>query len=164
MKGILTLFTVFGLDFATKKWADETLPLNCSKEIVRNRLYFRHIKNSGVAYNKFSGRQKGILLFTGGLLAYYSGVFLRVLLGKKSEKYTLPLALVLGGGYGNFWERARKGQVTDFLFVPAEGRNMPIFNLADVAILLGTVGLAIISCQKCEKNENYCCRTRTNVV
>ncbi|MBR6543553.1 MAG: signal peptidase II [Anaerotignum sp.] len=145
MKGILTLFTVFGLDFATKKWADETLPLNRSKEIVRNRLYFRHIKNSGIAYNKFSGRQKGILLFTGGLLTYYSGVFLRVLLGKKSEKYALPLALVLGGGYGNFWERARKGQVTDFLFVPAEGRNMPIFNLADVAIWIGAFWLTIVS-------------------
>ena len=148
MKEILTLFTVFGLDFATKKWADENLPLNRKKEIVKNRLYFWHIKNSGIAYNKFSGRQKGILLFTGGLLAYYSGVFLRVLLGKKSEKYTLPLALVLGGGYGNFWERARKGQVTDFLFVPAEGRNMPIFNFADVAIWIGAIWLAFVSCKE----------------
>ena len=57
MKEILTLFTVFGLDFATKKWADENLPLNRKKEIVKNRLYFWHIKNSGIAYNKFSGRQ-----------------------------------------------------------------------------------------------------------
>ena len=148
MKELLTLFTVFGLDLITKKWVDENLPLNGKKEIVRNRLYFRHIKNSGIAYNKFSGRQKGILLFTGGLLAYYSAVFIRVLLGKKNEKYALPLALVLGGGWGNFRERARKGQVTDFLFVPAEGRNMPIFNLADVAIWIGAFWLTIVSCKE----------------
>ena len=148
MKGILTFITVFGLDFVTKKWANEKLPLNRKKKIVKNRLYFRHIKNSGIAYNKFSGRQKGILLFTGGLLSYYSGVFIRVLLGKKSEKYALPLALVLGGGWGNFQERAKKGQVTDFLYVPAEGRNMPIFNLAEVAIWIGAFWLTIVSCKE----------------
>ena len=87
MNGILTLFTVFGLDFITKKWADEKLPLNRKKEIVRNHLYFWHIKNSGIAYNRFSGKRNGILLFTGSLLAYYSGVFLNVLRGKKSKKY-----------------------------------------------------------------------------
>jgi len=119
--------------------------LNRKKEIVRNRLYFWHIKNSGIAYNRFSGKRKSILLFTGGLLAYYSGVFINVLRGKKNRKYTLPLALTLGGGYGNFLERARKGKVTDFLFVPAEGRNAPIFNLADISILLGTLWLTFVS-------------------
>lgn len=146
MKGILTLFTVFGLDFWTKKWAEENLPLNCRKEIVRNRLYFRHIKNSGIAYNRFSGKRKGILFFTGGLLAYYSGVFLNALQGKKSRRFVLPLALTLGGGYGNFLERARKGKVTDFLFIPVEGRNAPIFNLADIAIWIGALWLTIVSC------------------
>jgi signal peptidase II len=148
MKGILTLFTVFGLDLATKKWADEILPLNGKKEIVRNRLYFRHIKNDGIAYNKCSGKQKSILLFTGGLLAYYSAVFLRIFLGKIDKKYALPLALVLGGGYGNFAERLRKGQVTDFIFVPVEGRNAPIFNLADVAVWIGAVWLTFVSCKE----------------
>lgn len=152
MNAILTLFTVLGLDFATKKWADETLPLNRKKEIVKNRLYFRHIKNSGIAYNRFSGKRNGILLFTGGLLVYYSGLFLQTLRGRKNRKSALPLALILGGGYGNFLERLRKGKVTDFLFIPAEGRNTPIFNLADVAILLGSVWLTFVSCGENEKN------------
>ena len=146
MKGILTMFTVFGLDFWTKKWADKTLPLNRKKEVVKNCLYFWHIKNSGIAYNRFSGKRKGILLFTGTLLAYYSGVFMNVVRGKKSKKYALPLALTLGGGYGNFLERVSKGKVTDFLYIPMEGRNMPIFNLADVAIWIGAFWLTIVSC------------------
>ena len=153
MNGILTLFTVFGLDFVTKKWADENLPLNRKKEIVRNHLYFWHIKNSGIAYNRFSGKRNGILLFTGSLLAYYSGVFLNILRGKKSKKYALPLALTLGGGYGNFLERARKGKVTDFLFVPMEGRNASIFNLADMAIWIGAIWLTIVSCGENEKKS-----------
>ena len=146
MKGILTLIMVFGLDFWTKKWADENLPLNRRKEIVKNHLYFWHIKNSGIAYNRFSGKRNRILLFTGGLLAYYSKVFKNVLQGKKSGKYAFPLALILGGGYGNFLERVSKGKVTDFLYIPMEGRNMPIFNLADVAIWIGAFWLTIVSC------------------
>ena len=145
MKGILTFLTILGMDFWTKKWAEETLPLNEKQEIVRNRLYFWHIKNSGIAYNKFSGKRKEILLFTGGLLAYYSGLFFRSLRGQKSRKYAIPLALVLGGGFGNFLERARKGEVTDFLFIPIKGRNAPIFNLADVAVWIGASCLTIVS-------------------
>lgn len=156
MNGILTFITVLGLDLATKKWAGENLPLNRKKEIVRNRLYFWHIKNSGIAYNKFSGKRNGILLFTGTLLAVYSGVFCKVLCGKKEKKFAVPLALILGGGYGNFLERAMKGRVTDFLFIPAEGRNAPIFNFADLAVWIGAVWLTIVSwCENEKKLRNH---------
>ena len=146
MSEIFTFLAVLGLDFGTKKWAEENLPLNRNKEIVKNRLYFRHIKNSGIAYNKFSGKRNGILLFTGSLLAYYSMAFLQALAGKKERKYAMPLALILSGGFGNFTERVRKGKVTDFIFIPVEGKNAPIFNLADVAVWIGGIWLAIVSC------------------
>ena len=74
--------------------------------------------------------------------------FMNVVTGKKSKKYALPLALTLGGGYGNFLERAGKGKVTDFLYIPVEGRNAPIFNLADIAIWIGAVWLTIVSCSE----------------
>ena len=145
MGAISTLFVILGMDFCTKKWAQAKLPMNCKKEVVKNGLYFWHIKNKGIAYNKCSGKRKEILLFTGGLLAYYSRLFFRSLQGKESRKYAIPLALVLGGGYGNFLERARKGWVTDFLFIPGKGRNAPIFNLADVAVWIGAICLTRVS-------------------
>ena len=146
MSELFTFLAVLGLDFGTKKWAEEHLPLQQKKEIVKNRLYFRHIKNSGIAYNRFSGKRNSILLFTGGLLAYYSTFFLQALMGKKKRKFAMPLALILGGGFGNFAERARKGMVTDFIFIPLEGKNAPIFNLADVAVWIGGLWLVIVSC------------------
>ena len=146
MSELFTFLAVLGLDFGTKKWAAAHLPLNRKKEIVKNRLYFRHIKNSGIAYNRFSGKRNGILLFTGGLLAYYSTVFLQALTGRRKRKLAMPLALILGGGFGNFAERARKGRVTDFIFIPVEGKNAPIFNLADVAVWVGGLWLTIVSC------------------
>lgn len=146
MGAISTLFVILGMDFATKKWVQAKLPMNCKKEVVKNGLYFWHIKNKGIAYNKCSGKRNGILLFTGSLLGYYSMAFLQALAGKKERKYAMPLALILGGGFGNFAERVRKGKVTDFIFIPVEGKNAPIFNLADVAVWIGGIWLAIVSC------------------
>ncbi len=148
MREIIAFFAVLGLDLETKRWANEKLPLNRKKEIVRNHLYFWHIKNGGMAYNRFDGRRKGILLLTGTLLLIYTGFFLDALFGRTPRKAALPLAVTLGGGLGNFLERQMKGDVTDFLFIPIKGKNAPIFNLADIAITLGALWVTIISCQK----------------
>ena len=69
MRAVITFFAVLGLDWGTKYWAEKKLPLNRKKEIVRDRLYFRHIKNGGMAYHKFDGKRNGILAFTGVLLS-----------------------------------------------------------------------------------------------
>lgn len=139
MKEFLTMISVFGLDGISKKWAERTLPLHQKRAIVKNRLYFWHIKNSGVAYNKFSGKQNGILLFTGAMIVGYAVVLWEAIRRKYNKHFTLPLALILGGALGNFRERAAKGRVTDFLYIPVKGKNAPVFNLADAAIWCGAV-------------------------
>lgn len=151
MKAALAFLAALGIDLSSKKWAEKNLPLNQKREIVKNHLYFWHIKNSGIAYNRFSGRQKEILLSTGALLALYGGMLVRILCGKGEKRLALPLALTLGGGAANFWERLKKGRVTDFLFIPVKGRNAPIFNLADVAILFGALWMMAASFLKNKK-------------
>ena len=148
MTEFFTFLAVLGLDFGTKQWAEKTLPLNRRKEIVRNHLYFWHIKNSGIAYNRFSGRRKEILFFTGGILAFYGMQFINILRGKGDRRLALPLAMTLAGGVGNFLERLQKGKVTDFLYIPAKGRKAPIFNVADVFIWIGAAGLAVLPLAK----------------
>ena len=64
-----------------------------------------------------------------------------------TQRHSCPLAagLVLGGGAGNLYERLRHGQVYDYVQFPrAPGRlKQYIFNLADGAIFLGAIALAI---------------------
>lgn len=148
MKEIAALFAVFGLDWGTKRWAEKNLPQDRKKEIVKNHLYFWHIKNRGMAYNRFEGKRKGILWLTGGLLLSYAFFFWKAMRGRLPRKFALPLAITLGGGLGNFLERLKKGCVTDFLFIPAKGKNAPIFNPADIAITVGALWVSILSCQK----------------
>jgi signal peptidase II len=51
-----------------------------------------------------------------------------------------PLALILGGSLGNLLDRLRTGAVIDFVDVHV----WPVFNVADAAITLGAVWLAVV--------------------
>lgn len=151
MKNIFVLFSVLGLDLGTKKWADSHLDLGKRKKVSKNLLYFQHIKNYGMAYHKFAGKKNFVLRITGGLTAIYSLLFLKVCNSKKdAKKYGIPLAITLGGAYGNFLERWRNGYVTDFIYIK-KGKNAPIFNVADVALLLGAILVGLMSLKDTEK-------------
>lgn len=52
------------------------------------------------------------------------------------------LGLIIGGALGNLWDRLFHVGVRDFLEIinPGTGRNLwPVFNVADVAIVLGVI-------------------------
>ncbi|WP_313524640.1 signal peptidase II [Anaerotignum sp.] len=145
MKNILVFLGVLGLDLGTKKWADASLPLGKRRKVSKNLLYFQHIKNYGMAYHKLAGKKNIILSITGAFTAIYSFLFLGACFSKKDAKrYGIPLAITLGGAYGNFLERWKKGYVTDFIYIK-KGRNAPIFNIADAALLFGAVLVGIMS-------------------
>ena len=150
MKNFLVFLSVLGLDLGTKRWADTNLTIGKRRK-VKNILYFQHIKNSGLAYHKFAGKYNLILSITGGLTAIYSFLFLGACFSKKdAKKLAIPLAITLGGAYGNFLERWKKGYVTDFIYIK-KGKNAPIFNVADAALLIGAILVGIVSMKDTEK-------------
>lgn len=53
------------------------------------------------------------------------------------------LSLVLGGAFGNLYDRVALGHVVDFIQWHAAGYYWPAFNIADSAIFLGAVGLVV---------------------
>ncbi|MEL6445467.1 MAG: signal peptidase II [Bacteroidota bacterium] len=60
----------------------------------------------------------------------------------------VALALILGGGLGNLWDRiVNEGHVVvDFLLLTAFGRQITgVFNIADMAIMGGVITMLILS-------------------
>jgi len=55
----------------------------------------------------------------------------------------IGMTLVLGGAVGNLWDRASLGYVIDFISVHYQAHYFPAFNIADSAISVGAVALAI---------------------
>ncbi len=58
--------------------------------------------------------------------------------------------LVLGGGLSNLWERLRYGKVLDYLRFPAAPGKLKkyVYNLADLALFLGALLLALFPREK----------------
>ena len=108
-------------------------------------LDFVLIRNTGISYGLF---QTQGALGQWVLLAFkaLAVVFLWVWLARAQGRLvTLSVGLIIGGAVGNAIDRLAYGWVADFVFfhVSAAERRFDwyVFNLADVAIVAGVIGL-----------------------
>jgi signal peptidase II len=100
-----------------------------------------------VSYTRNDGGAFGILGGQSGLLLLGSAVAVAVVLwmllhGPPTHTTSLGCGLILGGAAGNLFDRLTAGDVVDFLdleFWPL--RQWPVFNVADIAIVLGVAVL-----------------------
>lgn len=92
------------------------------------------------------------------LLTIFASIFLLAVLlffwrKKISGFYNIALPLLLGGATGNLIDRIFFGAVTDYLSFTIFGYAFPIFNFADICVVIG-VFLFIINEIRREKEWN----------
>lgn len=102
--------------------------------------------NPGAAFS-FLADQSGWQRWFFTVLALAISLWIALELKKHPEQrlMSVALALVMGGALGNLLDRIRFGAVVDFIQWHAAGWAWPAFNLADSAITLGAILLAIAS-------------------
>ncbi len=101
--------------------------------------------NTGISYGLLSGQGP---LLQAGLLAFKAAavIFLWVWLARTHTRLTAAaLGLIIGGALGNAIDRLHWPGVMDFVLLHAETATFSfrwyVFNLADVAIVAGVLGL-----------------------
>jgi signal peptidase II len=92
--------------------------------------------NRGVAFGFADGGGGALIVLTLGALVFVGALFAR---NPTRPGMWAAVGLLAGGALGNLADRVREGGVTDFVSVPA----WPAFNLADAAITVGVVLLAL---------------------
>jgi len=128
---------VFVADQLLKRLVEEAMVLNESRPVIQDILHLTYIENSGGAFGVLAGNQ--LLLMAGSVVAL--GVVAWMLLVQPpSRTMAAGGGLVIGGAAGNLLDRLSSGGVTDYL----DFRVWPIFNLADVAIVIG-VGFLVLN-------------------
>jgi len=117
--------------------------------IIPDLFHLTYVLNPGAAFGIFAGKTTFFIMVTlvvvGLVLYFYKQI--------PKEKWLLKLGLALqvGGALGNLIDRVRTGMVIDFF----DFRVWPVFNMADIAIVLG-VGILIIEILRYdEKKEVY---------
>lgn len=109
--------------------------------VIPGLLNIVHTENPGIAFGMLSnatGAWRDILLigFSAAVLIAISLMLLRPM-RLHDSLLRAALALILGGAFGNLYDRIINGTVTDFVEVHAGQHYFPAFNVADSAITVG---------------------------
>ena len=111
-----------------------------AKSIIGNIVWFESTLNTGVAFGMFAGMQIVFIITS----CVCSCIISYLIISKryiKLKSYKIALGLVLGGTLSNVFDRIIFKGVRDFIYL--KFINFAIFNVADVAITIGTVLLII---------------------
>jgi len=141
---------VFLLDRVTKVIIKAHLSLYDTIRVIPGCFNIIHTENPGVAFGLFADSTspfRAVILIglSAAVLVLITTVLVRLPKTGEPRNWLLPLALafVLGGAFGNLYDRTVHGTVTDFVEVYADSHYFPAFNVADSCITIGA-GLLII--------------------
>jgi signal peptidase II len=140
-----------GLDQWTKQLAREHLdpPI----DVIRGCLQLVHTENRDIAFSLLRALPDGVrtplvLLFGAGAIALLAAVLWR---NRHGPFVQVLYALVLAGAVGNVIDRLRAGAVTDFIRAYYKTWSWPVFNVADICITSGVIGLLLFGGSRPEK-------------
>ncbi|MFT3732054.1 MAG: signal peptidase II [Hyphomicrobium sp.] len=101
-----------------------------------------YVKNIGISYSLFNQESMtGQYLLVAFALVASVGLWAWLNWSRGTRLMALSLGLIIGGALGNAIDRLRLGGVADFFSFHAYGFHWYVFNIADVAIVAGVVGL-----------------------
>jgi signal peptidase II len=144
---ILILLSCVGCDRATKSIAREELASSPPISLLNDFVRFEYVENSG-AFLGFGSNLPGEARFL--LLVIFAGATLLATLVYTAGVHRLDLwpliglSLLAGGGVGNLIDRIfNDGAVTDFVRLGIGAFRTAVFNMADVAMVVG-VGMILL--------------------
>ena len=130
------------VDQLTKYLVVTKMTLGQSILLIDNFLYITSHRNEGAAWGILQGKMMFFYLITLIVVGVVM-VWLTRLDFKKDKLLVIALALILGGALGNFIDRVSYQHVVDFIDTYIFGYDFPIFNVADSALCIGVVLMAL---------------------
>jgi len=132
---------VFLVDRVTKLVVAFGIPLWERAPLIPDVLYVTHVANAGTALGFRSGER--LLVISLSLISLALLGLLYRFLPRHLSLRLIAVALAIGGATGNLYDRILySGGVIDFVELRMGTFVFPIFNLADVAVVVGAFGLA----------------------
>ncbi|MDR3428722.1 MULTISPECIES: signal peptidase II [Silvimonas] len=145
-KWLLIALAVIVLDQITKLLIQSHLQFGEMVSLIPGCFSFTLTYNMGAAFS-FLANAGGWQRHFFTVLALAVSVFIIVTLKKHHQqtRFSMALALILGGALGNVIDRVSYGHVIDFILVYWKNWYYPAFNIADSAICIGAVLLVLDS-------------------
>lgn len=151
---MLILIIIFGLiiDRLTKIWAINVLSGVSEITIIKNFFSFLYIENKGAAFGIFQNKTVFLTIIT---VIIMIGIVYYIVRYKPSNIFVnVALSLIISGALGNLIDRIYYRYVVDFISLHyKEVYYFPVFNVADIMVVLGTIILVFCLLRE-DKNGN----------
>jgi signal peptidase II len=142
---------VIVLDQVSKIWVARIIAQYETIPLISGFLDLVHVRNRGIAFGMLNRADTAfhayiliaVTLAAIALILFWFRSLEKDAHGKAAHGVIIGLSLVLGGAIGNLIDRIRLHEVIDFLDFHIGHYHWPAFNLADSAITVGTLWLAI---------------------
>jgi len=141
--GLGVFLVTLALDQAHKWWMLNVYGIaDRGRVTVTPFLDLVYVKNIGISYSMFDQESYAgqIMLAAFGVVATLA-LWAWLARGAGNRLLAVSLGLIMGGAIGNAIDRVALGGVADFFSLHAFGFYWYVFNIADVAIVAGVIGL-----------------------
>lgn len=142
---LLLSVVVLALDQLTKAWVLRDLPEFTPVPVIEGFWNWYRTYNTGAAFSFLAdagGWQKYFFLVLAVAISCLLGWWLAQT-PRRDWKTAVPYALVIGGAFGNVIDRLVHGHVVDFIQWHVGEYYWPSFNVADMAIVGGAIGIGL---------------------
>jgi len=155
MKKIIIIFIIFFLDRLSKLYIINLQESGTEIDFyIYTFLNFYLVWNTGIAFG-LASFETNIYYHIITLIILLVNMVLIYLLIKSKGIFTYFIALIIGGSIGNLFDRIYYYAVPDFIDVHLGNYHWFIFNIADIFITVGIIGLIffeILSKEKISKD------------
>ena len=151
MKKIIIILAIFFFDRVTKIYL-----LNLQEDgtdidfHITSFLNFYLIWNTGIGFG-LASMEANIYYHVLTAIIVIINIGLIFFLAKSKSIYAYLIALIIGGSLGNLFDRIYYYAVPDFIDLHLGNFHWFIFNVADIFITIGIIGLILVELLKKEK-------------
>ena len=151
MKKIIIILTLFFFDRLTKIYLINLQSAGTDIDFyIFSFLNFYLIWNTGIGFG-LAAMETNIYYHILTLIIVFVNVGLVFFLMRSKGIYGYLIALIIGGSLGNLFDRIYYHAVPDFIDLHIDNYHWFIFNVADIFITAGIIGLILVELLKKEK-------------
>tara|TARA_Y100000758_G_C15991958_1_gene400822 strand:- start:134 stop:604 length:471 start_codon:yes stop_codon:yes gene_type:complete len=153
MKKILIILSLFSIDRLTKIYLINLQNVGTDVDFyIYPFLNFYLVWNTGIGFGLIS-MEASVYYHILTLIIVIINIGLIFLLMKSKGIYTYLITFVIGGSLGNLFDRIYYYAVPDFIDFHLGNYHWFIFNVADIFISVGIIGLIIVELLRKEKTS-----------
>ena len=151
MKKILIILVIFGLDRVTKMYLINLQATGTEIDFyIFPFLNFYLVWNTGIGFG-LASLESNVFYHSLTAIIAIINLILVVILFKSKGVYAFLIAIVIGGSLGNLLDRMYYYAVPDFIDLHIGNFHWFVFNVADIFITIGIIGLVFVELTKDKK-------------